>query len=993
MSRRVLDMDTDRYIRIQGARQHNLRGISLDIPRDRLVVITGLSGSGKSSLAFDTIHAEGRRKYIETLSAYARQFVEQMQKPDVEHIEGLPPTIAIEQRAGSTSPRSTVATTTEVYDYLRLLYARVGEPHCWVCGRRIDRQEPSQIVDQVLAWPGGTRIMVLAPLLGQRRPGAAAPVSRIAAIHAKRTREGQSPIPADAQAKSPAAAAQEMLKRVQKQGFVRVRVNGALYDLRDVPALRKGRKNTIDVVVDRLAVKPDVRSRLAESITLGLNLGDQTVFVAEERPGGKWRDHPFSTRFACPLHPEVSIPALSPVMFSFNSPHGACPGCDGLGNILEFDPDLVVPDPALALADGAITAWRHSGKRMNVVYRNLLDEFCLRFHVPPDTPFDKLPADRRDILMNGTTPHSEAQYDTRFEGVLPNLKRRWASTESESLKQRLHAYLSERPCETCHGARLRAEPLAVRVADKNIAQVAGLSVEQAAAFFTTISLTGEKATIAAPILRAVTDRLRFMIDVGVGYLTLDRASATLSGGEAQRIRLATQVGSGMVGVCYVLDEPTIGLHPRDSSQLIGTLRQLVNAGNTAIVVEHDEETIRAADHVIDMGPGAGTHGGLIVAQGRLEQLLAHPDSLTARYLRGEIEIPVPQKRRKIVLAQSIEVKGAAENNLKSIDVRFPLGGIICVTGVSGSGKSTLVNEVFLKAVRRRLYNSRERPGKCEQIIGVSRVDRVIEIDQSPIGRTPRSNPCTYTGAFDLVRQLFAKTRESKIRGYSPGRFSFNVEGGRCEACQGQGTKRIEMHFLPDVYVACDVCKGTRYNRETLEVRYRGRNIADVLDLTVDDSISFFESFANIRQIALALDDVGLSYMKLGQASTTLSGGEAQRVKLAAELAKTPTGHTLYVLDEPTTGLHFADVDNLLRVLNRLADKGHTILVIEHNLEVIKMADWIIDLGPEGGEKGGRIVVEGRPEDVARNQNSYTGRFLRSRLGMAGPGPHAAAQGR
>ncbi|HSW44530.1 MAG TPA: excinuclease ABC subunit UvrA [Phycisphaerae bacterium] len=938
-------MDEARHIRIRGARQHNLRNISLDIPRDRLVVITGLSGSGKSSLAFDTIHAEGRRKYVETLSAYARQFIEQMRKPDVDHIDGLPPTIAIEQRAGGGGPRSTVATTTEVYDYLRLLFARVGEPHCPACGRPIGRQDPTQIVDAIVAFKPGTRALVLAPLVrGQR------------------------------------GEHKEVFRNIQKQGFVRVRVDGSLLELRDVPGLNKRSKHTIDVVVDRLAIKPEARTRLAESVALALSLGDETVYVAEERSGGKWKDHLFSARLACPEHLETHMPEPGPGLFSFNSPQGACPTCGGLGNILEFDADLVVPDPTRSLSDGAIGAWRHGGPRLSAFHQNLLNEFCLRFSVSPDVPFNRLPDPIRSILMNGTTPDSEARHGASFEGVLPHLKRRWETTESEAVKQRLHRYLSERPCEACGGARLQPAPLAVRIAGRNIHELCRMTVDHLNAFLERLELVGERAAIAGPILREIRQRLGFMNDVGVGYLTLDRAGATLSGGEAQRIRLATQVGSGMVGVCYVLDEPTIGLHPRDGAQLVGALRRLADAGNTVLVVEHDEDTIRSADWLIDMGPGAGAHGGQVVAAGTIDEVLGHPESLTARYLRGEVAIPVPKARRKVVLSsQSIEIKGAAENNLKTIDVRIPLGCMVAVTGVSGSGKSTLVNDVFLKAVRRKLYQSRERPGKHDRIIGLSRVDKVVQIDQSPIGRTPRSNPATYTGAFDLVRQLFAKTRESKIRGYSPSRFSFNVKGGRCEACRGQGTKRIEMHFLPDVYVDCDVCKGTRYNRETLEVCYRGRNIADVLNLRVDEAIGFFDNFAAIRQILLALDDVGLSYMTLGQPSTTLSGGEAQRVKLAAELSRPATGHTLYVLDEPTTGLHFADVHNLLRVLNRLADKGNTILVIEHNLEVIKSADWIIDLGPEGGDRGGQVVATGRPEEIAGNPNSHTGRFLKGRL--------------
>jgi len=937
----------NRFIRVEGARQHNLRNVSVSIPRDQLVVLTGLSGSGKSSLAFDTIHAEGQRMYMETLSAYARQFLEQMAKPDIDHIEGLPPTIAIEQRSGTTSPRSTLATTTEIYDYLRLLFARVGDPHCWICGRRIDKQAPAQIVDTVMSWPEGRRILVLAPLVrGQK------------GTHA------------------------EVLRHIEKEGFVRVRVDGEMQDIRDLPELSKAKPHDIDVIVDRLAVKPDGAGRLAESVALALRLGNETMFVAGEKERNIWEDVVFSTRYACPLHPEANLAELSPRLFSFNSPHGACPTCGGLGNVLEFDPDLVVPDPTISLANGAIEAWRHVGKRLNAIYHQLLSEFSLQFNISPDVPYQNLPVEIRSVLVSGTTAETEAKFGAKFEGVLPNLKRQWTETESESVKQRLHAYLSERPCESCGGSRLRPETLAVRIDGRNINDVVSLTIEQAHAFFAELAFTGENQAIAEPIVREIFQRLRFMVDVGVGYLNLNRTSATLSGGEAQRIRLATQVGSALVGICYVLDEPTIGLHQRDGEKLIRTLRRLRDTGNTVLVVEHDEDTIRAADHVIDMGPGAGSHGGLIIAQGTFEEVLNHPDSITGQYLRGEIAIALPEKRRKLYASNSIQILGAAENNLKHIDVRFPLGGLVCITGVSGSGKSTLVNEVFLKAVRRRLYRSKERPGSHDRIIGASRVDKVVEIDQSAIGRSPRSNPVTYTGAFDLMRQLFAKTREAKIRGYSASRFSFNVKGGRCEACQGQGTKRIEMHFLPDVYVQCDVCKGSRYDRETLEVRYRGKSIADVLEMRVEEAIPFFSSFDNIHQILLALDNVGLGYMTLGQSSTTLSGGEAQRIKLAGELAKTPTGHTLYVLDEPTTGLHFADVDNLLRVLGRLVDKGHTVLVIEHNLEVIKMADWIIDLGPEGGDAGGRIVAEGPPEDIAAHPNSYTGQFLRSRLGMS-----------
>ena len=937
-------MDEPKHIRIRGARQHNLKNINVDIPRDRLVVITGLSGSGKSSLAFDTIYAEGQRKYVESLSAYARQFLEQMAKPEVEHIEGLPPTIAIEQRGGSSSPRSTVATTTEIYDYLRLLYARVGEPHCWICGRPIDRQTPSQIVDAVLGFEDGRKVLLLAPLV--------------------RGQKGHH---------------HDLIRHVQREGFVRIRVDGQLYDVKSPPDLNKNRKHTIEVVVDRLVIRPDLRSRLADSVEVALSVGESAMIVSEEKPDGRWVDHLFSTAFACPRHPEASLPELAPRMFSFNSPYGACPACNGLGTVLEFDPDLIVPDPNLTLAGGAIDAWRHGGKRMNILYTRLLRDFCRDFDVAPEIPFRNLPERIRRILLWGTKPEDSAEFGTSFEGVIPNLQRRWQNTESEYVKQRLHAYLSERPCEACGGARLKPESLAVRIAGRNIHEVTRLAVTEAYAFLSGLPLTGERKIVADRVLNEILQRLRFMMDVGVGYLALNRGSATLSGGEAQRIRLATQVGSGLVGVCYVLDEPTIGLHQRDTGRLISTLRRLTDIGNTVLVVEHDEEMIRAADHIIDMGPGAGAHGGQIVAEGPRDVVLANPASVTAQFLTGQREIPLPVRRRRINRSNVIEIKDAHENNLQHIDVRIPLGCFVCVTGVSGSGKSTLVTQILLRALRRRLYNSREKPGRHERLIGAARIDKVVEIDQSPIGRTPRSNPATYTGVFDLIRQLFARTREAKIRGYSAGRFSFNVKGGRCEACQGQGTKRIEMHFLPDVFVPCDVCKGTRYNRETLEVRYRGKNIADVLDLRVEEALKFFESFSQIRQLLQALVDVGLSYITLGQSSTTLSGGEAQRVKLAAELGKPSTGHTLYVLDEPTTGLHPADIQGLLSVLSRLADMGNTVLVIEHNLDVIKTADWIIDLGPEGGDAGGRIVAEGRPEDIANDPNSYTGQFLRSRL--------------
>ena len=938
---------TQKFISIRGARTHNLRGISLDIPRDKLVVITGLSGSGKSSLAFDTLYAEGQRKYVESLSAYARQFLEQMGKPDVEHISGLPPTIAIGQQSGVTNPRSTVATTTEIYDYLRILFARIGTPHCHKCGRRVTSQTVDQIVDSVLALPERTRTMILAPMVCGRKGG-----------H------------------------RETVARILREGFVRVRVDGELHEIKNLPALDKNRKHRVEAVVDRILIKPDLRTRLSESIETSLKMADGLVVVSHQDDkssrDGKWRDNTYSERLAC-TRCGLSLPELEPRMFSFNSPHGACPTCDGLGTVLEFDPDLIVPDPTLSLANGAIDAWRRSGKRMTSIYSRLVREFCGSFHVSPGTPFDKLPVRMRDILMHGTKTGDEEELGHHFEGVLPNLRRRWESTDSESVKSRLHAYLSEHPCRVCDGARLRPESRAVRIGKINIDDVARMSIDAAAAFFDRLKPSGEHAEIASPILREIRQRLRFMADVGIGYLTLNRAGNTLSGGESQRIRLATQVGSGLVGVCYVLDEPTIGLHQRDNAKLIETLRRLTALGNTVLVVEHDIDTIRAAEWIIDIGPRAGAHGGRVMVEGDYDTVIASPDSITAKYLRGELKIETPAKRRRVSKQRCIEVRGAAENNLQQIDVRFPLGVFCCVTGVSGSGKSTLVNQVLLRALKRRLHGSHERPGAHERLIGAGRIDKIIEIDQSPIGRTPRSNPATYTGVFDQIRALYAKTREAKIRGYTAGRFSFNVKGGRCEACQGQGTKRIEMHFLPDVFVRCAECKGTRYSRETLEIRYRGRSIADVLAMPVDEAVRFFDSFAAIRQLLQALADVGMGYVTLGQSSSTLSGGEAQRVKLAAELGKSAIGHTLYVLDEPTTGLHFADIHNLLDVLNRLCTLGHTILVIEHNLDVLKQADWIIDLGPEGGDAGGRIVAEGTPDQVAANPASHTGRYLKTHL--------------
>ena len=942
-------------IRVIGARQHNLKDISLEIPRGALTVITGLSGSGKSSLAFDTVYAEGQRRYVESLSAHARQFLEQMQKPDVDRIEGLSPTIAIEQRHVSANPRSTVATATELYDYLRVLFARVGQPTCWQCRRPIVRHATAQIVDAALDLGEETRLMVLAPLVtGQR--GAHAP----------------------------------LLRRIAREGFVRARIDGRVEALEDLTPLNPRKKHTIEVVVDRLTVKPHIAARLADSVELALRLsGGRVILSRPPGPDGPaFVDARYSSLFACPDHPEVSLPELSPRLFSFNSPHGACPACTGLGTVLEFDPELIVPDVTRSLADGAIAAWRHAGKRLAAVHAATVREFCRHFGVSPEIPYRNIPAGLRRIFMEGTTDQDERSFGAAFEGVLPNLRRRWENTDSESVKQRLHGFLSESPCEVCNGSRLRREALSVLIDGRNIDEICRMNVEAARDFFEPLRFDGERRLIAKPLLREIRHRLKFLCDVGVEYLALARASSTLSGGETQRIHLATQIGSGLSGVCYVLDEPTIGLHQRDSQRLAATLKHLASMGNTVLVVEHDEELIRAGDHLIDIGPGAGAHGGEVVVTGTLEDVLACERSITGKYLSGRFEIPVPEERRPVDLKHCVKVFGAQAHNLKKIHVRFPLGCFACVTGVSGSGKSTLLSQILLRALKRAIDGSGPRPGPFERLTGASFVDKVIEIDQSPIGRTPRSNPATYVGVFDLVRRLYARTREAKIRGYSAGRFSFNVKGGRCEQCQGQGTRRIEMHFLPDVFVTCGACRGTRYNRETLEVRYRGKSIADVLDLRVEEAAKFFANFAKIRRLLGGLMDVGLGYLTLGQSSTTLSGGEAQRVKLAAELSKTPTGHTLYTLDEPTTGLHFADVHNLLNVLNRLVTKGHTVLVIEHNLEVIKVADWLIDLGPEGGDRGGYIVVEGTPEQVAAHPDSYTGRFLARRLPSAARQPTA-----
>ncbi len=940
-------LQTDKTIKISGAAEHNLAHINLRIPRDQMVVITGISGSGKSSLAFDTIYAEGRRKYVESLSAYARQFLEQMQKPAVSEISGLPPTIAIEQRSGSSNPRSTVATTTEIYDYLRLLFARVGQPHCWQCGQEITSQHSSQIVESVTGRPEGTKVQVCAPLI--------------------RGKKGEH---------------KEILANVQREGFVRVRVDGSVYDIRNVPELKKNQTHDIAAVVDRLIIKQGVRIRLADSVETALKLADGNLLVLFQAPEGEndaWEEVVYSEKFACPDHPEASLEELSPRLFSFNSPHGACRSCDGLGTILEFDPDLIVTDKSVSLENGAITAWRKGGKRMNILYSRLIKRFCRDLVISKALPYSDIPKQAQRVLMYGSEASDVKEHGVAFEGVIPNLTRRWKTTTSEYVKARLHTYLSEQPCQTCEGARLRTEAMAVTVAGKNINDLSRMSIRQTQGFFDDLRLDKEKTLIASQIVKEIKARLGFMMDVGLAYLTLDRISSTLSGGEAQRIRLATQVGSGLVGVCYVLDEPTIGLHNRDNDRLLGILKRLSQIGNTVLVVEHDEDMIRHADHIVDIGPGAGRNGGRLVAQGQMADILACKESITGQYLSGKREIALPAKRRKYSLRKCIEVKGAAQNNLKNISVKFPLGTLTCVTGVSGSGKSTLVNQILLRALKRRLYQSRERPGQHKSVLGSSLIDKIIEIDQSPIGKTPRSNPATYTGAFDEIRKLFALTREAKIRGYKAGRFSFNVKGGRCEYCKGQGTKKIEMHFLPDVYVTCQQCRGARYNPETLQITYKGKNIANVLDMRIEEAATFFSSFPAIIRILQTLCDVGLGYVQLGQSSTTLSGGEAQRVKLSSELAKKATGHTLYLLDEPTTGLHFADIHNLLNVLQRLTDMGNTIIVIEHNLDVIKVADYIIDLGPEGGDHGGDVVVTGPPEKVAQCEHSYTARYLKPKL--------------
>ncbi len=938
-------------IRVSGAREHNLKDLHLELPRNALVVITGLSGSGKSSLAFDTIYAEGQRRYVESLSAYARQFLGQMDKPDVDSIEGLSPAISIDQKTTSRNPRSTVGTVTEIYDYLRLLWARVGHPHCYNCGRPIAAQSAEQIIDQVMMLPEGTRFMVLAPVV--------------------RGRKGEYG---------------KLFEELRGEGFTRVKVDGELRRLEEQIELDKKYKHDIAVVVDRLVMRSDLRKRLADSIETAVGLAEGIVEI-EDAESGEVRT--FSERFAC-LHCGTSMPELEPRMFSFNSPHGACQRCTGLGSQMEIDPELVVPDPSLSLADGAILPWSTSASNY---YDQMTQAIAERYEIDLDTPWEELEEDAQDCFLFGTNGDRiyvsyrnrygrRRSYTTSFEGIVPNLERRYKETDSEYVREKIEEYMSVVPCPDCEGARLRPESLAVKVGGLGVHEVTRLSAKRAIDWFEELELTDTERQIARLILREIDERLRFLDNVGVGYLSLERAAATLSGGEAQRIRLATQIGSSLVGVLYILDEPSIGLHQRDNTRLIQTLERLRDLGNTVIVVEHDEGTMRAADHLVDLGPGAGEHGGHLVAAGTPAAVMKEPASLTGQYLAGKQEIPVPAKRRRPT--GHIGIEKAAQHNLKGIDVKVPLGVFCTVTGVSGSGKSTLINEILHKAVANRLHRAKQRPGAHRRVTGLDQIDKIINIDQSPIGRTPRSNPATYIGLFDSIRELYSKTQEARARGYKPGRFSFNVKGGRCEVCRGDGQIKIEMHFLPDVYVECDQCHGKRYNRETLEVRFKGKTISDVLEMPVEDALEFFKHIPKIKRRLQALHDVGLDYIRLGQPATTLSGGEAQRVKLASELSKIATGRTLYILDEPTTGLHFADVQRLLEMLDRLVDAGNTVVVIEHNLDVIKTADHIIDLGPEGGEEGGRLVAEGTPEKVATRARSYTGQFLEGVL----PAPKA-----
>ncbi len=932
-----------RVIRIRGAREHNLKNISVDIPRDSLVVITGLSGSGKSSLAFDTIYAEGQRRYVESLSAYARQFLGVMEKPDVDLIDGLSPAISIEQKTTHRNPRSTVGTVTEIYDYLRLLYARVGVPHCHRCGKRIASQSVDQIIESLMTLAAGTKLQILAPVV--------------------RGRKGEH---------------EDRFASARKNGFARVRVNGATRELDEEIKLEKNKKHNIEIVVDRIVIKDGVRSRVADSVETAIDLAEGLV-VADING----EDRLYSTSLSCP-DCGVSIPELSPRMFSFNSPYGACPKCSGLGFIMQFDPEFIVSDPDKSLYDGVLEVW---GKTTSYWYREQIETLEKNFKFDARTPWKKLPKKIKDVILFGSGPvkidydikryDAEYKFSRAFEGVIPNLERRYRETKSEEMREWMEKFMSNRICDECGGKRLRVESLFVRVAGRPIDEITSMSIRAAHDFFENIALGETEARIAVQVLKEIRKRLGFLNDVGIDYLTLDRAAGTLSGGEAQRIRLATQIGSSLMGVLYILDEPSIGLHQRDNQRLLTTLKFLRDIGNTVIVVEHDEETIREADYVLDLGPGAGIDGGYVVAEGTPAEIEANEKSLTGLYLSGKELIPVPAKRREP--RGFIEVRGARENNLRKINVAFPLGVFSCITGVSGSGKSTLVIEILYRALSSLVMKSKEHPGAFDKITGVEQIDKVIDIDQSPIGRTPRSNPATYTGLFTPIRDLFTQLPESKVRGYRPGRFSFNVPGGRCEACEGDGIKRIEMHFLPDVYVTCEVCKGKRYNHETLEVRYKGKNIFEVLDMTVEEALTFFENIPSVRSKLETLNRVGLGYIKLGQPATTLSGGEAQRVKLSTELSRRATGRTVYILDEPTTGLHFDDIRKLLDVLASLVERGNTVIVIEHNLDVVKNADWVLDLGPEGGDGGGFIVAQGTPEEIAAAKGSYTGKYLKSVL--------------
>ena len=941
-------MDARQYIKIRGANENNLKNIDVDIPRNELVVLTGLSGSGKSSLAFDTIYAEGQRRYMESLSSYARQFLGQMEKPDVESIEGLPPAISIDQKSTNRNPRSTVGTVTEIYDYFRLLYARVGIPHCPKCGREIKKQTVDQMVDSIMSFPERTKIQLLAPVVRGRK-----------GTHAK------------------------LLEQAKRSGYVRVQIDGNLYELSEEISLDKNIKHNIEIVVDRLIVKPGIEKRLSDSIETVLDLAEGLLMV-DTMDGNI---HNFSQSFSCP-DCGISVDEIEPRSFSFNNPFGACPDCLGLGYKMEFDIDLMIPDRSLSILDGAIvvTGWQ-SCTNEGSFSRAILDALAREYDFSLATPFEEYPEKIQDILINGTNGHSvkvyykgqrgEGVYDVAFPGLIRNVEQRYRETGSDAMKQEYESFMRITPCKTCKGQRLKKESLAVTVADKNIYEVTNLSIEKLKAFLADMQLSEQQQLIGRQILKEIRARVSFLSDVGLDYLSLGRATGTLSGGEAQRIRLATQIGSGLVGVAYILDEPSIGLHQRDNDRLLGSLMKLRDLGNSLIVVEHDEDTMRAADCIVDIGPGAGEHGGQLVAMGTAEDLMKNEDSITGAYLSGKLKIPIPLERRKPT--GFLTVKGAAENNLKNIDVKIPLGIMTCITGVSGSGKSSLINEILYKRLARDLNRARVIPGKHKDILGTDQLDKVINIDQSPIGRTPRSNPATYTGVFDQIRDLFAATADAKAKGYKKGRFSFNVKGGRCEACSGDGIIKIEMHFLPDVYVPCEVCKGKRYNRETLEVKYKDKNIYDVLNMTVEEALTFFENVPSIKRKIQTLYDVGLSYIRLGQPSTELSGGEAQRIKLATELSKRSTGKTIYILDEPTTGLHFADVHKLVEILKRLSEGGNTVVVIEHNLDVIKTADYIIDIGPEGGDKGGTVIAEGTPEEVAESPVSYTGKYIKPML--------------